>query len=263
MPVASPIAHTPSATRIRSSTGIPWRVGSTPTVSRPRPSTRARRPVATSRRSPRSSSRPANSTTYSSPSRRTPAGVLAEVELDPVRRERRAERVAERLRLARQHVVHALDERDRSAQAVHGLRHLDSDRAAAQHEQPARHLGQRGHLAVRPDAVQLAQAGDGRDHGVRPGRDHDVVRGVGLVADLDAARAGEPRRPAQHLDALSPRGRRPWPRPRSPPTMKSRHAKAPSGRTPPLTASRAPGASRAAWSASPGRSSVFDGMQAQ
>ena len=44
--------------------------------------------------------------------------------------------------------------------------------------------------------------GDGRDHRVRPGRDHDVVRGVGLVADLDAARAGETRGTAQHLDAL-------------------------------------------------------------
>ena len=45
--------------------------------------------------------------------------------------------------------------------------------------------------------------------------------------------------------------------------MKSRQANAPSGRTPPSIASAAPGASRAACSASPGRSSVFDGMQAQ
>jgi hypothetical protein len=44
--------------------------------------------------------------------------------------------------------------------------------------------------------------------------------------------------------------------------MKSRQAKACRASTPPFTASRAPGASRAAWSASPGRSSVFDGMQA-
>jgi hypothetical protein len=49
-----------------------------------------------------------------------------------------------------------------------------------------------------------------------------------------------------------------------PETMKSRQAKAAPGSTPrPFTASAAPGASRAAWSASPGRSSVFDGMQAQ
>ena len=48
-----------------------------------------------------------------------------------------------------------------------------------------------------------------------------------------------------------------------PETMKSRQANAGSGRTAPLTASRAPGASRAAWSASPGRSSVLEGMHAQ
>ena len=71
-------------------------------------------------------------------------GLLAEAELDPVRGERDAERVAERLRLAREHVVHALDERHGSAHAVDGLRHLDSDRAAAQHHEPARHLGQPG-----------------------------------------------------------------------------------------------------------------------
>ena len=48
-----------------------------------------------------------------------------------------------------------------------------------------------------------------------------------------------------------------------PETMKSRHSKAASERTPPSTASRAPGASRAACSASPGRRRVFDGIQAQ
>src|SRR3954463_12403384 len=43
MPVTSPIAHTPSAARIRPSTGMPPRPGSTPTVARPRPAGRARR----------------------------------------------------------------------------------------------------------------------------------------------------------------------------------------------------------------------------
>jgi hypothetical protein len=45
--------------------------------------------------------------------------------------------------------------------------------------------------------------------------------------------------------------------------MKVRHSKADPASMSPPTASRAPGASRAAWSASPGRRSVFDGMQAQ
>src|SRR3954447_2000901 len=46
MPVTSPIAHTPSAARIRPSTGMPPRPGSTPTVARPRPAGRAGRPAA-------------------------------------------------------------------------------------------------------------------------------------------------------------------------------------------------------------------------
>ena len=94
--------------------------------------------------------------------------MLAEVELDPVRLERPAERVAERLRLAGKHVIHALDERHRCAQPVHRLRHLDAHRPAAQHEQPLRHLGERRDLAVGPDAVQLAEPRDRRDHGSDP-----------------------------------------------------------------------------------------------
>ncbi len=46
------------------------------------------------------------------------------------------ERAAERLRLAGQDVVGALDESDRRSQARDGLGHLDPDRSAAQHEQP-------------------------------------------------------------------------------------------------------------------------------
>jgi hypothetical protein len=84
----------------------------------------------------------------------------------------------------------------------YGLRHLDADRPAAEHEQPARHLGEPGHLPVRPDALELAQAGDGREHGVRPGRDHDMARAIGLVVHLDAPRAGQTPRPAKHLDPL-------------------------------------------------------------
>ena len=54
MPVTSPIAQSRSPARRYSSTRMPWGSASTPTVSRPIPSTRGRRPVATSSRSPRS-----------------------------------------------------------------------------------------------------------------------------------------------------------------------------------------------------------------
>ena len=46
-------------------------------------------------------------------------------------------------------------------------------------------------------------------------------------------------------------------------TMKSRHDSAAFVSIVPVTASAAPGASRASATASPGRSSVFDGMHAQ
>ena len=128
--------------------------------------------------------------------------MLAEVELDPVGLECAAQRVAQRLRLARQHVVHALDQRHRGAHAPHGLGHLHAHRPAAQHEQAARHLGEAGCLAIRPDAVELAQARDGRYHRVRAGRDHDVVGGMRLLVDLHAAGAGQPGGAAQHLDPL-------------------------------------------------------------
>ena len=166
----------------------------------------ARSPRAAGRRAARRGRRTRR--TYSSPSRRTPVACSPKWSSMPSAGERVAERVAERLRLARQEVVHALDQRHRRAQAVHGLRHLHSHRAATQHEQPARDLGEPRDLAVRPDAFQLAEAGDGRHHGVRPGRDHDVVRGVGLAVHLDAARAGQARGPANQLDALSLEPRR-------------------------------------------------------
>ena len=84
------------------------------------------------------------------------------------------------------------------------------DGPAAEHEQPARDLGQPGDLAVRPHAVQLAQARDRRDHGVRAGGDHDVLGGVlASPSTSTAARPGEPRRAPQHVDARCPRARRP------------------------------------------------------
>ena len=99
-------------------------------------------------------------------------------------------------------MIHALDESHRGTEAPHRLRHLYPDRSAAQHEQPARHLGQPGHLPVRPDTLQLVQAGDGREHRVRPGRDHDMRRSIDLAVDLDAPVTRQTAGPAKHLDPL-------------------------------------------------------------
>ena len=54
-----------------------------------------------------------------------------------------------------------------------------------------------------------------------------------------------------------------WPESSSPETMKSRQARAWPTSIAPDTAWRAPGTSRAAATASPGRSRVLDGMQAK
>ena len=118
--------------------------------------------------------------------------VHAERELDAVAAQDLGERLAERRRLAREQVLGALDERDLAAEAANGLRHLDADRAAAEHEQPARDRLHAGHLAVRPDAFELAQAGDGRDERIGAVREDDVLGRVADAVDLDDARAGEP-----------------------------------------------------------------------
>ena len=120
----------------------------------------------------------------------------------PSRAQRLAERLAERRGLARQQRA-ALDEHDLAAEAADGLRHLDADRAAAEDEQPARDRLHAGRLAVGPDAVELAQAGDRRDERVGAVGQHDVVGGVPRAVDLDHAGAGEPAAAAQEVDALA------------------------------------------------------------
>src|SRR6478609_7148788 len=120
MPVTSPIAQRRSATLRCESTETPCALGSIPTVSRPIPSTRGRRPVATRSQSPLNTRPPVTSSRYSSPSRRA-----------------------------------AVDDGHVAAEAANRLRHLDADRPAAEHEQPARNGLHARHLTVRPDAVEL------------------------------------------------------------------------------------------------------------
>ena len=86
--------------------------------------------------------------------------VHAEHELDAVAAQDLAERLAQRRGLAREHVLAALDQRDLAAEAAHGLRQLDADRPAAEHEQAARDRLHAGRLAVGPHA-RRARAGPG------------------------------------------------------------------------------------------------------
>jgi hypothetical protein len=138
------------------------------------------------------------------------AGVLPEVQHDAVGGQRLADRLAERSRLARKHVIAALHERDGRAQPRHRLGHLDADRPGAEHEQSARDLRETGRLAARPHAREPAQPGNGRDHRVRARGDDDVLGRVGLRADRDGVRTGEAPLPAQHLDPRA-RAHASWP----------------------------------------------------
>ena len=90
----------------------------------------------------------------------------------------------------------SLDERHLAAEAANGLRHLDADGTAAEDEQPARHRLHAGHLAVRPDALELAQARDGRHDRVGARGQDDVLGRVPNAVDLDDADTGEPPAPA-------------------------------------------------------------------
>ena len=126
----------------------------------------------------------------------------AEHELDAVAAQDLAERLAQRRGLAREDVLGALDERHLAAEPAHGLRHLDADRPAAEHEQAPRDGLHAGHLAVGPDAVELAQPRDGRDDRVGAAGEDDVLGGVAHARDLDRAGPGEPAAAAQQVDAL-------------------------------------------------------------
>ena len=95
----------------------------------------------------------------------------------------------------------AVDERHLAAEATHGLCQLDADRAGAENQQAARDGFHAGRFAAAPDALELAQAGDGRHDRVGSGREDDVLGAVGHAVDFDHARSGEPAGAAQQLDA--------------------------------------------------------------
>jgi hypothetical protein len=127
--------------------------------------------------------------------------VLPEVQLDPLGGQRATERLAEHPGLAREQVLRALHQRHLGAHAADRLGELHADGAATQDEQASGHLLQARGLAVRPDAVQLAQTRDGRDHRVRACRQHDVSGGQQLVLDPDPSRTVEPSAAAMDTDA--------------------------------------------------------------
>ena len=86
--------------------------------------------------------------------------VHARVHDDPLVGERRAHLVAGERLLAREQAGPALDDDDLLAtEPLEALGHLGADRAAAEHEQPARQLLGRGDASVVP-RVHVREAGD-------------------------------------------------------------------------------------------------------
>ena len=77
-------------------------------------------------------------------------------ELDALAAENLAQRLTQRRRLAAEHVLGHVNDHCLAAEPAHRLRHLHSDRPGAQDEQPTRNGLHRGHLAVGPDALELA-----------------------------------------------------------------------------------------------------------
>ena len=113
-----------------------------------------------------------------------------------------AERLAQGSRLPPEHVLGHVDDHRLAAESADGLRHLHPDRTAAQDEQAPRDGLHAGDLTIGPDALELAEPGDRRHHRIGAVGEHDMIGGVARTVDLDGARAGQPARAAEQVDAV-------------------------------------------------------------
>src|SRR5262249_23640490 len=113
-----------------------------------------------------------------------------------------SERVAERTRFAREQMGAPLDNGRGAAETADGLRDLDPDRAAAEHEEPLRNRLHPGRLTVRPDAVELPEARERRYERVWAVGENDVVGGVRPAVDLDDASPLEAPVAAEQIDPV-------------------------------------------------------------
>ena len=204
MPVTSPIAHRRSPARRRASTGIPWPSAATPTVSRP---------MLVDARAPAGGDEQA-----------VAAQLAAVVELEDVvlalapRGGRRARRGRARFRRRRRTSPSASPSgagsrastcsapstsatsppRRRTACAI-----STPTGPAAEDEQPARHRLHAGHLAVGPDALELAQARDRRHDRVGAARPATTCSAVWRTPSTSTTPGPASRPvPAQQVDAV-------------------------------------------------------------
>ena len=257
MPVTSPIAQTPGAARIRSSTSTPRFEISTPSCSKPSPSVCARRPVAISSRSARTEAPPSRATrpgsTWSILAPRcsaTPSFSSTSASIRPA-----SSSTLGSSRSATSTIG------DPGAEAAEELGELTSHRPRADDRDALGHLLGPRRVPVRP-VLDAVQAGDRRDRRRRPGGDRRACRRAALGRRRRQRPAGRraPRRapasaPLDSSHSACDESSQPF-------VIWSRCQNSRSASTGPVTASAAPGTLRAAATASGGRSIPLVGMQA-
>ena len=192
----------PFAGRKWASTWMPCLSAWTPTVSRPIPSTRGRRPVATSRRSPRKFAAVGEREDVVVAVASGRRGLDTHHQFDTVAAQHFAERLAQRGRFMGEQVRGPLDQSHLTTQAAHGLGHLDPDRPTTQYQEAPGHRLHAGDLSVGPDAFQPGQARDRGHDRIRAGGHDDVPGGVGHAVHFDDTRSGQSARAAQQIDSL-------------------------------------------------------------
>src|SRR5262245_54195558 len=96
----------------------------------------------------------------------------------------------------------ALDEDCFTTEATNSLRHLYADRPSSEHEQPAGNGLHAGHLTVRPDSLEAAQARHGRDDRLRTCRQDHVFGRVANAVNVDHAGPGQPAATTNQVDAM-------------------------------------------------------------
>jgi len=261
IPVTSPTAHTPSAARSVSSTGTrPWS-SSIPTASTPSPSPRGARPVAMSRRSPRTRTPSSSSSTYPSPSRSADRACTPRCSSIPSARSAcaTASPTAGASRASR---------RCPSTTTTSPPSVLTAWAISTPTEPPPITSRRRGtrRMRVTSRLVHRPSSSARPSTGGMMGRDPvaSTMRSARNARPSTSTTPGPAMRPPPRMRVMPlPSSHLTWPASSQPPVIQSRNSRAASTSRGPVMASRAPGTRRAAARASPGRSRVLLGMQAQ
>ena len=128
-------------------------------------------------------------------------GALAEVDSQRLTREGVGERFAQGAWLTWKDVLHSFDQVDVRAERRERLCHLNPHWAAAEDHDAGGNLARAGGLAVGPHPVELPEARDRRDHGLRSCGDDDVLRAVAAAVDVHQPGIDDPAVAAEQVDS--------------------------------------------------------------